>query len=82
MQPSSFLHPALPCFVPWQAAGDQDGHTFIAAAGNDLVNLDWEPYKGFPAAYAINNIVSVAATDRADALSLWGNGTKGSNYGQ
>ncbi|WP_199756784.1 S8 family serine peptidase [Tautonia sociabilis] len=49
------------------------GHIFVAAAGNSGVNVDTNP--SYPAAYAQDNVISVAATDRLDQLASW------SNYG-
>jgi subtilisin family serine protease/subtilisin-like proprotein convertase family protein len=40
---------------------------FVAAAGNDSGDTDLSP--NYPAAYDLNNIVSVAATDHQDALA-------------
>jgi subtilisin family serine protease len=52
---------------------------FVAAAGNgdsngNGVNIDVNPF--YPAAYAIDNIISVAASNQSDALTTW------SNYGR
>lgn len=55
-----------------QAAGNQ-GHIFVAAAGNDSSNNDAFP--SYPATYNLDNIVSVAATDHNDQLAYF------SNYG-
>lgn len=49
------------------------GHIFVAAAGNDASNND--AVGSFPANYAFDNVVSVAATDRNDRLASF------SNYG-
>jgi serine protease len=49
------------------------GHIFVAAAGNDGSNNDTEPF--YPAGYNVDNVVSVAATDRNDNLAYF------SNYG-
>ncbi|HUE72289.1 MAG TPA: Calx-beta domain-containing protein [Pirellulaceae bacterium] len=49
------------------------GHVFIAAAGNSGVNADSSPM--YPAAYDLDSIISVAATDHDDALAYF------SNYG-
>jgi len=49
------------------------GMIFVAAAGNNASNSDTTP--SYPASYATDNIVSVAATNRLDALSSF------SNYG-
>jgi hypothetical protein len=50
------------------------GVIFVAAAGNSGENSDTDPL--FPAALAVDNIVSVASTTRTDARSSF------SNYGQ
>ena len=55
------------------AAAGAQGHLFVAAAGNTGVNDDFDPM--YPAAYDLENIVSVAATDHNDALAAF------SNYG-
>ena len=55
-----------------QSAGLQ-GHLFVAAAGNSGVNADFDPM--YPAAYNLDNIISVAALDQADQLAWF------SNYG-
>jgi subtilisin family serine protease len=44
---------------------------FVAAAGNDGTNNDSTPQ--YPANYALNNIVSVAATDDTDQLASFSN---------
>jgi subtilisin family serine protease len=49
------------------------GMIFVAAAGNDGTNTDSSP--SYPASLASDNIVSVAATTRADTLASF------SNYG-
>ncbi|MBI4626171.1 MAG: PQQ-binding-like beta-propeller repeat protein [Verrucomicrobia bacterium] len=49
------------------------GIIFVAAAGNDGVSTD--AGSDYPAAYALDNIVTVAATDRTDSLASF------SNYG-
>jgi subtilisin family serine protease/subtilisin-like proprotein convertase family protein len=46
---------------------------FVAAAGNAATNIDTTPY--YPASYALPNVITVAATDRNDALASF------SNYG-
>jgi len=53
-------------------AGAQ-GHLFVAAAGNNNSNNDSIAF--YPATYNLDNIISVAATDRLDARSSF------SNYG-
>jgi len=47
---------------------------FVAAAGNDKNNNDSKPF--YPASYDLNNIISVAATDKDDNLASF------SNYGK
>ena len=54
-------------------SGGDAGILFIAAAGNDGGNADSAPM--YPAAYDLDVIVSVASTDRNDAMSGF------SNYG-
>jgi len=49
------------------------GVIFVAAAGNDTLNTDHG--NDYPAGYALDNIVTVAATDDTDALADY------SNYG-
>ena len=44
---------------------------FVAAAGNDGLDTDVNPQ--YPAAYALDNIVSVAATDHNDNLASFSN---------
>lgn len=46
---------------------------FVAAAGNDGMNLDETP--AYPASYDLPNIITVAATDKEDSLASF------SNYG-
>lgn len=55
-----------------QNAANQ-GHLFIAAAGNDGVNTDSAPH--YPSSYSVDNIISVAATDNKNQLAGF------SNYG-
>jgi subtilisin family serine protease len=55
------------------------GQLFCAAAGNNLANDDVTPF--YPASYSSPNIVSVAATDHNDALSIWTPGVTGSHWG-
>jgi subtilisin family serine protease len=55
-----------------QAARDA-GVLFVAAAGNNSLNNDEAPF--YPASYALDNIVSVAASDYNDGLAHF------SNYG-
>ena len=56
-----------------KTAGDA-GHLFVASAGNDSDDADIAPT--FPAAFDLNNIISVAATDRFSQLASF------SNYGK
>jgi subtilisin family serine protease len=49
------------------------GHIFVASAGNAGTNIDTAP--SYPASYNLDNVISVAATDRVDAKASW------SNYG-
>ena len=49
------------------------GIIVVAACGNSATNIDLAPT--YPASYALDNIVSVASTSKADALSSF------SNYG-
>ncbi|MFG0327761.1 MAG: S8 family serine peptidase [Phycisphaerales bacterium JB037] len=50
-----------------------NGHIFVAAAGNSGVNTDGSPH--YPSSYDLDNIISVAATDNRDRLAGF------SNYG-
>lgn len=52
------------------AAGAQ-GRLFIAAAGNDGVDIGSYPH--YPSSYACSNLVAVAATDRKDMLAAFSN---------
>lgn len=52
------------------------GIIFVAAAGND--GLDADNGNDYPAGYALDNIVSVAATTRTDALASYSNYGSGS----
>jgi uncharacterized protein YjdB len=52
---------------------ENQGHLFVAAAGNDGANNDFQP--SYPATYNVPNIISVAATDNRDNLASF------SNYG-
>ena len=47
-----------------QSAGNQIGHIFVAAAGNESKNLDVDPV--YPAACRVTNIITVTATDQGD----------------
>ena len=44
----------------------QSGILFVVAAGNDALDNDVDP--GYPASFDLPNLISVAATDRVDAL--------------
>ena len=55
------------------AAARRAGVLFVAAAGNDASDNDTVP--AYPAGYPLDNIISVAALDRADRLAVF------SNYG-
>ena len=55
------------------AAAGAAGSLFVAASGNDGVDVDVAPM--YPAAYDLANILSVAATDHVDGLAGF------SNYG-
>ena len=57
------------------AASGDAGILFVAAAGNDGSDNDG-PNPAYPASYTLDNIISVAATDRNDDLAGF------SNYGQ
>ena len=45
------------------------GHIFVAAAGNDGINNDYEPH--YPSSYDVPNIIAVAATDNDDNLAAF-----------
>jgi subtilisin family serine protease len=53
-----------------RAAGDA-GILFVAAAGNNGTDNDKRPH--FPSNYDLPNVLSVAATDRTDALTSFSN---------
>ena len=53
-----------------KAAGDE-GILFVAAAGNNGTDNDKRPH--YPSNYDLPNVVSVAATDRADNLTSFSN---------
>lgn len=55
-----------------QAAGNA-GQIFVAAAGNNYQNNDFNPH--YPSGYNLDNIISIASTDHKDMLSSF------SNYG-
>ncbi len=54
-------------------AARQQGHLFIAAAGNAATDNDLVPH--YPSSFDLDNIISVAALDRSDLLADF------SNYG-
>ena len=54
-------------------AANTQGSLFIAAAGNDSLNIDY--YDGYPASIDVPNVISVAATDHDDQIATF------SNYG-
>ena len=54
-------------------AAKSAGHLFVAAAGNSGMNADNSP--SYPAAFNLDNIISVAAVDKTGALASF------SNYG-
>jgi subtilisin family serine protease len=53
-----------------RAAGEQ-GILFVAAAGNDGTSNDKRPH--YPSNYKLPNVISVAATDKNDALTSFSN---------
>ena len=53
-----------------EASGNA-GILCVAAAGNDLANLDFNPR--YPAAFDLPNVISVAATDRNDSYAWFTN---------
>ena len=55
------------------AAHNRAGIMFVAAAGNNGRNTDLTP--NYPSCYALENVISVAATDNRDNLAVF------SNYG-
>ena len=57
-----------------QYAGTK-GEVFVTAAGNDGRNLDSSLFNSYPAEYALDNIITVAATTASGALASY------SNYG-
>ena len=64
---------AIRARAPGDAAAGAADQLFIAAAGNAGSNTDTSPH--YPSSYDLPNIISVAATDQHDELSLM------SNYG-
>ena len=57
------------------AQAANQNHLFITAAGNNGKNTDIESNRVYPAAYDLENIISVGASDNQDQLALF------SNYG-
>ena len=55
------------------------GMLFVAAAGNNGSNNDSEPV--YPANFEVDNVISVAATNRDDLLASYFDGFTGSNFG-
>ena len=53
------------------AAARDAGILCVASAGNDSDNNDENPH--YPASYDLENVISVASTDRNDALSSFSN---------
>ena len=53
------------------AAQQQGGMLFIAAAGNDFLDNDLAP--GYPADYALPNVISVAASTNRDEFAAFSN---------
>jgi len=53
-----------------QLANEQ-GHLFVAAAGNDALDNDKSPH--YPSSYNLPNIISVAALDHLDKLASFSN---------
>gem|GEM_PF-5332671 len=51
--------------------GKDNGHLFVAAAVNNSRNTDAVP--AYPASYDLDNIISVASTDRNDNISSFSN---------
>jgi subtilisin family serine protease len=49
------------------------GHIVVASAGNDGRNIDKFAWSRYPAAFDLDNIISVAATDRFDAIAPFSN---------
>lgn len=61
-------------------AAEQAGILFIVAAGNDghnnddtqeITGIPEEDYANYPASYSLDNIISVAASNRTDDLTYW-----------
>lgn len=49
------------------------GVIFVVAAGNDTVNQDKDPEPSYPAAYDLDNLIVVAASDKEDGLADFSN---------
>jgi hypothetical protein len=62
------------------ASARSNGHIFVASAGNNRRNVDPPNTPHYPSGYNLDNIISVAATDNDDNLSI-GSGGQGSNWG-
>jgi len=62
-------------FQPLYDAIRDSGILFVAAAGNEAVDNDNDPFPAYPASFDLPNIVSVAAADRRGRLAAF------SNYG-
>ena len=58
---------SMSLYLAIQSAGNQ-GHLFLAAAGNDGIDVD-NTTPHYPSSYDLPNIVSVAATDNRDQLA-------------
>ncbi|HEV3202769.1 MAG TPA: S8 family peptidase [Gemmataceae bacterium] len=56
-----------------QNAAAVNGHIFVAAAGNDSVDIDVVPF--YPAGYSVytDNVIAVAATDSSDNRAYYSN---------
>lgn len=53
------------------SAVGQSGILYVVSAGNDAIDNDLDPV--YPASYDLPNLISVASTDRLDALSNFSN---------
>ncbi len=62
---------SMSLYLAIQSAGNQ-GHLFLAAAGNDGIDVD-NTTPHYPSSYDLPNIVSVAATDNRDQLASFSN---------
>ncbi|MCM8808926.1 MAG: S8 family serine peptidase [Candidatus Omnitrophica bacterium] len=58
----------------------EKGILFIAAAGNDLINIDYHPFS--PAGIYLPNIITVLATDINDNPAIFSTLGSGTNYGK